>query len=67
MTQQDDQLMTVSQVATESGFSKETIWRHIYKGALPVIRIGPYRRPRVRRSDFRVYMGEGDRSDSIHS
>jgi excisionase family DNA binding protein len=51
--------LTVSQAAAESGFSKVTIRRHIEKGALPIVRRGPFRRIRIRRADFDRYMGSG--------
>lgn len=51
-----DELLTVRQCAALSGFSRETIRRHIAKGALPVVRIGPFRRVRIRRLAFDAYM-----------
>lgn len=52
----DGELLTVRQVASASGFSQDTIRRHIAKGALPVVRLGPTKRIRVRRSDFERYL-----------
>ena len=51
-----DQLLTVAQAVLESGFSEVTIRRHIAKGALPVVRRGPFRRIRIRRQDFDQYL-----------
>lgn len=49
-------LLTVAQAVLESGFSEDTIRRHIKKGALPVVRRGPTRRIRIRRKDFDRYL-----------
>lgn len=51
-----DELLTVAQVVEESGFSEDTIRRHIRKGALPVVRRGPFRRIRIRRAEFDRYL-----------
>lgn len=51
-----EELLTVAMVAKESGFKKRTIWRHIEKGALPIVRVGPFKRPRIRRRDFDSYV-----------
>jgi excisionase family DNA binding protein len=51
-----DQLLTVAQAAVESGFSQITIRRHIAKGALPVVKWGPFGRIRIRRADFQRYL-----------
>lgn len=51
-----EELLTVAQAVFESGFSEETIRRHIKKGALPVVRRGPFRRIRIRRVDFVAYL-----------
>ena len=54
--------MTIAQAASEAnarcggGFTVRTLWRHIEKGALPIVRRGPFRRPRIRRSDFERYL-----------
>jgi excisionase family DNA binding protein len=53
---QRDDLLTVAQAARESGFSRITIRRHIEKGALVVVRLGPTRRIRIRRADFERYL-----------
>lgn len=52
----EDDILTVAQAAKESGFSMRTLWRHIQKGALPIVRRGPFRRPRIRRVDFDRYL-----------
>lgn len=48
--------ITVTEAAREAGCSAQAIWRHIYKGALPVVRVGPFRRPRILRSEFARYL-----------
>jgi hypothetical protein len=35
------------------------VWRHIVKGALPAVRIGPFGRIRIRRADFAKYLRAG--------
>lgn len=55
-SQPGDDLLTVKKAAQESGFKPRTIWRHIDKGALPIVRVGPFRRPRIRRVDFDAYL-----------
>lgn len=54
--QSGDELLTVAAAARESGYQPRTIWRHIEKGALPIVRIGPFKRPRIRRQDFDLYL-----------
>ena len=54
MTQ--DEYLTVSQAARESHQSQKSIRRHIAKGALKVERWGPFRRIRIRRSEFDAYL-----------
>lgn len=53
-----DELLTIAEAAKESGFSAVTIRRHIAKGALAVIRRGPFRRIRIRRREFERYLRE---------
>ena len=48
-----DRLLTVAQTVELTGYSEESIRRWIRKGALPIERIGPYRRVRVRFSVLR--------------
>lgn len=48
--------ITVADAVKESGFSEETIRRHIAKGALIVVRRGPTKRIRIRRADFARYL-----------
>ena len=50
------ELLTVAQAVEQSGFSLGTIRRHIQKGALPSLRVGPTRRVRIRRVDFVRYL-----------
>lgn len=57
-----EELLTVAQAAAEAtrrcgpGFAESTLWRHIDKGALPIVRCGPERLPRIRRDDFERYL-----------
>ena len=44
----DSRLLTVAEVARLANCSPETVWRHVRKGALPVLRVGPALRIRVR-------------------
>ena len=53
MTIDSDRLFTVAQTVKLTGYSEESIRRWIRKGALPVERVGPYRRVRVRFSVLR--------------
>jgi hypothetical protein len=48
--------LTVAQAVAESGFSEDTIRRHINKGALPIVRRGPTQRIRILRSVFDRYL-----------
>jgi hypothetical protein len=48
--------LTVAQAVAESGFSEDTIRRHITKGSLPVVRRGPTQRIRILRSAFERYL-----------
>ena len=48
-----DRLLTVAQIVQLTGYSEESIRRWIRKGALPIERVGPYRRVRVRFSVLR--------------
>jgi len=52
-TMDSDQLITVAQTVQLTGYSEESIRRWIRKGALPIERVGPYRRVRVRFSVLR--------------
>ncbi len=56
--EQGRRLLTVAQAARESGASKDTIRRHIAKGALPARHIGPTKRIRIERAAFSRYMDE---------
>jgi predicted DNA-binding transcriptional regulator AlpA len=49
----DDRLITVAQIVKLTGYSEESIRRWIRKGALPIERVGPYGRVRVRSSVLR--------------
>jgi excisionase family DNA binding protein len=49
----NDRLLTVAETVELTGFSEESVRRWIRKGALPVERVGPYRRVRVRISVLR--------------
>ncbi len=57
--------MTVAQASLESGFSQVTIRRHITKGALIVVRLGPTRRVRIKRADFLRYLNNPDSSIDV--
>lgn len=46
-----EELLTVAQVAARYGVSTDSLYRWIEKGALPVVRIGPFRRIRIRARD----------------
>jgi hypothetical protein len=48
--------LTVAQAVEESGFSEDTIRRHIAKGSLPIVRRGPTHRIRILRSVFDRYL-----------
>jgi len=52
-TMDSDELFTVAQTVHLTGYSEESIRRWIRKGALPIERVGPYRRVRVRSSVLR--------------
>jgi hypothetical protein len=45
-----------AQAVAESGFSEDTIRRHIAKGALPIVRRGSTQRIRILRSVFDRYL-----------
>jgi hypothetical protein len=49
-------LLTVVSASQESGIPKQTLWNAISKGALPVVRIGPSKIPRIRRSDLIAFL-----------
>lgn len=52
---EEDQLLTVDEVARSLTVSKTTLWRMLGRGELPVVKIG--KRPvRVRRSDLDAYI-----------
>ena len=44
-------LLTVAQAATRYGLPRKLAYRWVRKGALPVVRIGPTKRLRVRVAD----------------
>lgn len=52
-----EKLLTVEEVAAETKMAVVTIRRHIAKGALPVVRVGPYRRIRITRAALLAYIG----------
>lgn len=54
----DDRLLTIAQAAAFPGApSEDTIRRHIRKGAITVVRVGPFRRIRIRVATFQAYLG----------
>lgn len=55
-----DDLLTVAEAVKISGFSEATIRRHIEKGALPIVRRGPFRRIRIRRDELERYLTPPD-------
>lgn len=46
----DDPLLSPLEASKICGTSAETIRRWIRKGVVPVVHVGPYRRPKIRRS-----------------
>lgn len=55
-----DRLMTLNEVAERANLNVRTVERHVEKGALPVVRVGPSKRPRVKPADAARYLGEHD-------
>lgn len=55
ITALDRKFVTVCELAEYWHVSKRTVYRHIEKGALPVIRIGPFGRVRILRDDAMEY------------
>ena len=55
LTSHPVKFVTVSEVAHYWHVSERTIYRHILKGALPVVRIGPFGRLRIRTGDALNY------------
>jgi excisionase family DNA binding protein len=51
-----NKLLTVAQSSRESGVPKHTLYNAIHKGSLPVIRVGPFRRPRIQRAALDRYL-----------
>lgn len=58
-----EKLYRLSTVADRSGLSLRTVQKHVENGHLKVVRVGPFRRPRVRESDMRRYLGEDEIND----
>jgi excisionase family DNA binding protein len=56
----DERLYRVSELAERAAVSKRTIWRHIQKVALEVVRIGPHQRIRLTKAACRFYAGMAD-------
>lgn len=52
----DERLLTVAQAAAQSGLPEHKVWNEVYKGALPVLRLGPTGIPRIRPSDLAPYL-----------
>jgi excisionase family DNA binding protein len=57
-----ERLYKLSAVADRVGCSYRTLQRHVEKGALPVVRIGPTKRVRVTETALRRYLGNDDKS-----
>lgn len=55
-----ERLVPLSEVANRAGLTLRTIQNHVAKGALKVVRVGPYKRIRVRESDVERYVGNVD-------
>lgn len=53
-----EKLYRLSRVADDADLSLRTVQKHVREGHLPVVKVGPYARPRVRESDYRRYLGE---------
>jgi len=60
-TRTGEPLYRLSRVATEADLSLRTVQKHVREGLLPVVRVGPYRRPRVRQRDLDKYLGKDDK------
>lgn len=65
MESNGEKLYRLSTVADRAGFSLRTVQKHIENGDLKVVRVGPYRRPRVKETDMQRYLGnDPDPDDS---
>lgn len=53
------QFITVSELAKYWHISSRTVYRHIEKGAIPVLRVGPFGRLRIRLTDAIEYGRSG--------
>lgn len=53
-----ERLLTVSELALLANCSAETVRRHVRKGALAVVHVGPTHRIRVTLQAAREYLGE---------
>lgn len=58
----DEKLYRLDTVADRAGFTLRTIQKHVENGDLKVVRVGPSKRPRVRESEVRRYLGLDDDS-----
>lgn len=61
LTSHAGEFVTVSELARYWHVSERTIYRHILKGALPAVRIGPFGRLRLRTRDALNYGRPDDR------
>ncbi len=53
-------LYTLREIADEANVDIETVYRHVKKGALRVVHVGPFRRLRVTAEARREYVGFDD-------
>ena len=54
----NEKLMKLSSVADKLDLSVRTVQKYVREGALPVVRVGPYRLLRVRSEDFEKFSKE---------
>jgi excisionase family DNA binding protein len=52
-----EKLYRLSVVAERADLTLRTVQKHVENGDLRIVRVGPYRRPRVRESDMEKYLG----------
>lgn len=53
-----EKLYRLSALADAADLNLRTIQKHVAKGLVKVVRVGPYGVPRVKESEFQRYLGE---------
>jgi hypothetical protein len=52
-----EKLYRLDSVADQANLKLRTVQSHVAQGKLTVVRVGPYKRPRVQESELRKYLG----------